>query len=618
MLVNYIIPNTKWHDIIDDMKKDKYTWDLTPLYNSDDDLQMEKDFTISIKKNYAFINKWKNRSDYLKNPKILREALDEYNGIAEKYGIGMRTEYYLILRNSQDHTNKKIIQKMKYFEKDIIKTENDIQFFELNISKIPLTKQKKFLHSKDLEPYKHYIERLFQVSKYMLSEKEEKILNLTSFTSYHNWIEMLEQFLSKETVTIIADDGKKKEIPFSENKKFLESKNKKVRDTASKEEFRILEKWSDVAEHEINSILQSQRVVDELKGFTRPDESRHMADDISTKTVDTMIETVVNNFSLPKKYYKLKARLFGKKKLSYFERYVPYGEITKKYSFEEAIQINKDIFKSLDNEFYAYLKSMYEKQQYDVYPYKGKRGGAFCIGELKTIPPYILLNHKDDLDSVLTISHETGHAINYYMMFQKQLALNCDNPLSIAEVASTFFEDFVLERLIADVRDEETRLAILMKKLESDIATVHRQVACYKFEQEMHKEFRQTSYLPKEKISSLFKKNMEAYMGDYVSQDRGSEYGWVSWSHIRTFFYVYSYANGLLISKALQNMVKEDPKNIEKVKVMLSTGSSKSPEQMFKDIGIDITRKEFWEKGLKEIEDIYSKAYELAKKLEKI
>jgi oligoendopeptidase F len=178
-------------------------------------------------------------------------------------------------------------------------------------------------------------------------------------------------------------------------------------------------------------------------------------------------------------------------------------------------------------------------------------------------------------------------------------------------------EDFVLHRMIKDA-DDQLKLELLMYKLNEDISTIMRQVACYRFEQELHKEFRKKGYLSKKEIGELFEKHMKDYMGDFVEQSPGSENWWVYWSHIRRFFYVYSYASGLLISKSLQDSVKRDPKFIENVKYFLSAGSSDSPKNIFKNIGIDITKPDFWNNGLKNIENDLKEAEKLAKKLEKI
>lgn len=188
---------------------------------------------------------------------------------------------------------------------------------------------------------------------------------------------------------------------------------------------------------------------------------------------------------------------------------------------------------------------------------------------------------------------------------------------SIAEVASTFFEDFVLEKLLEDTDDEE-RLTLMVEKMDDNISSIYRQVAAYRFEQELHKRIRDEGYLSKKTISEIFIKHMKSYMGDAVMVDQGAQYGWVYWGHFRTFFYVYSYASGLLISKSLQKMVHEDFRAISKVKEIFSSGSSMSPTQLFKSVGIDITETDYWKEGLSETERLFEETQKIAKKLGKI
>jgi oligoendopeptidase F len=178
-------------------------------------------------------------------------------------------------------------------------------------------------------------------------------------------------------------------------------------------------------------------------------------------------------------------------------------------------------------------------------------------------------------------------------------------------------EDFVLQELLKEA-DDETRLALMVQKLNEDISTIFRQIACYQFEQELHQLFRQKGYLSKKEIGQLFIKHMKSYLGDSVDFPVGSENWWVYWSHIRNFFYVYSYASGLLISKHLQFFVKKDHQYINKVKEFLSAGLSDSPKNIFKKLGIDISDKKFWLKGVGEIEQLLDETINLAKKLRKI
>lgn len=593
------------------------TWDLSPLGAGDDDPKFEEKRDISKKKNYDFINKWKDRGDYLKDPSILLEALDEYEELERLYGISADEGYYFSMRSSQDEDNPKLKAKENKLHDFSLKIVNDIQFFGMRVAKIPQKGQKKFLDYKGLGKYKHFLEGLFKESKYLLTEAEEKIMNLTGKASFGNWVDMVSRFVNREEREVLTEEGKIEKKSFNEIMSLSSSTKKEVRDGAVDKVHEITAKHADVAEAEINSILERKKMSDELRGMKRADLGRHLGDDIDTEVVDTLIESVSGRFDIANKYYKLKAKLLGVDKLKYHERNVPYGDLDKKYSYEDSINLVYKVFSSLDKKFADILKMYVEKARIDVYPKKGKTGGAFCAGQLLIQPTYILLNHTDKLRDVLTIAHEVGHGINNELMKECQNSLNFDTPKSTAEVASTFMEDFVLEELAKEA-DDEQKLAIMMMKLSDDVATIFRQVALYKFEQKLHESFKEKGYLSKEDIGKLFQNHMSAYMGDAIEQSAGSENWWVYWSHIRYFFYVYSYASGLLISKSMQAEVKKDPKFIDKVKEFLSSGTSDSPKNIFLKMGIDITDKKFWERGLSEIENLLNETENLAKKLGKI
>jgi oligoendopeptidase F len=372
-----------------------------------------------------------------------------------------------------------------------------------------------------------------------------------------------------------------------------------------------------VAEHELNSILQNKKIDDELRNYDQPDKERHIGDDIDTKIVETLINTVSKNFDLAKKYYSLKAKLFKVPKLKYHERNVEYGTIEKKYKFEDSVNIIERTFGNLDLEFSAIFKSFLENGNVDVYPKKGKKSGAFCTYGLITQPVYILLNYNNLLEDVRTFAHELGHGINNELMRKAQNSLNFGTPTSTAEVASTFMEDFVIQELTKEA-NEETRLNLMMTKLNQDISSIFRQVAFYNFETDLHKKFRSDGYLSEKTIGELFKKHMISYMGNAVEQSPGSQNWWVYVDHFRYYFYVYSYASGLLISKSLQAKVKADPKFIIKVKEFLSAGLSDSPKNIFSKLGIDISDPKFWQSGINEIRSLLTETEKLAKKLGKI
>ena len=589
------------------IQKNKFTWNLSPLFKSDNDLNITKKRKEAIDATNIFFRKWDKRTDYLKDPNILKQALDEYENWQRFYGVNYRENYYFDLRHAVNQTDPKIKAKVNIAEELSQKLQNKIQFFELRVAKIDTKLQKKFLAYRPLSPYKHFLEKLFEAQKHLLTEPEEKIMNLKSITSYTNWVRMTSAFLSKEEVK-----GKN----FSELMGLLNNKNKKTRDSAAKSFNTILEKHVEVAEHELNSVLQNKKINDELRKYGRPDKARHLSDDIDTKVIDTVIQTVTDRFNLSKRYYNLKAKLFGVRKLSYHERNVEYGKIDKKYQFKESVKIINRVMTNLDRDFVDIFNGFLNEGRVDVFPKKGKRSGAFCVYGLITHPTYILLNYNNLLDDVKTFAHELGHGINDELMRKAQNSLNFGTPVSTAEVASTFFEDFVIQELLKEA-DEETKLTLMMAKLNQDISSIFRQIAFYNFETELHGNFRKIGYLSKEDIGKLFQKHMSSYMGNAVEQSKGSENWWVYVEHFRYFFYVYSYAMGLLISKSLQASVKNNHEFIGKVKEFLSAGSSDSPKNIFAKLGINISEKSFWEKGITEVDALLTETEELAKKLRK-
>jgi len=592
-------------------------WNLRQLFKGDQDPEIEKERPRTEEKSYRFINKWKDRTDYLETPAVLRQALDEYEMWSGDCGTDGNEGYYFWLRTQQDQNDPELKARFNQVENSSRTILNDIQFFQLRIAKIPSGQQNKFLDYNRLREYKHFLERIFAESKYLLSEPEEKILNMKSSTSYSNWIKMTSGFLAKEQRTVLLEDGTKGSKNISELSSLLDNKNRKVRDSAAKALNNLFGKYVEVAEAELNSVLANKKTDDELRGLLRPELSRHISDDIGSEIVDALIETVSGRVAIAHRFYELKARLLGLKKLKYHERNIEYGDIIKKYPYKTSLKLIDRVFRRLDPEFSEILSMFIKNGCFDVYPGRGKGSGAFCAHHLISQPTYILLNHTDKLNDVLTLAHELGHGINNELIRKNQNALNFGTSTATAEVASTFMEDFVLQEVLRKA-DDELKLAIMVKKLNDDVSTIFRQVACYRFEQELHRDFRSKGYLSKEDIGGLFRKHMAAYMGSFVEQSRGSENWWVYWSHIRYFFYVYSYASGLLISKSLQHSVKEDPSFVSRVKGFLAAGLSDSPQNIFKRLGVDITDSGFWNKGLDEVEGLLEETTALARSLGKI
>ncbi|MBV9453885.1 MAG: M3 family oligoendopeptidase [Rubrobacter sp.] len=596
----------------EDLAIPRTEWDLSPLLLGNDDPKIEREQKTIVEDTKRFVEKWKPRTDYLENPAVLREALDDYEKWLRSHGAYGDSGYYVSLRRAQDQTDPDLKAKETVLNDRGKKTTNQLRFFVLNVAQIPLNEQPAFLAYPGLSDYRHYLERQWAKAPYLLAEQSENILSRKSSTSYSNWIRMREDFFSRQEKQVLQEDGAKATKTYEEILSLTGSKNKEVRDDAGRAMSEILVDMSGICEAEINSVLEDKMTNDDLRGYARPDTSRHLQDDISTEVVDAMIAAVSGRFDISKRFYELKAQLLGLPYLHYHERNVEIGEVAKEYPYREAVDLVYESLYELDPEFGEIFADFVKNGRIDAYPRKGKRGGAFCSYDRLPTPVYILLNYTNKLRDVMTLAHETGHGINDEIMRQKQNELNFGTPTFTAEVASTFMEDFVLQNILKDANEEERFTGMLMK-LDDEMSTIFRQVAFYRFEQQLHSSFREKGYLSTQEIGEVFRSNVAAYMGEQTA--KGSHNWWMYVGHFRYFFYVYSYASGLLISKSLQNSVKESPRSIDNVKEFLAAGRSETPENTFGRMGVDITDERFWEAGLQEVDRLLTETEKLAARI---
>ena len=191
----------------------KTEWDLSSLKKGKTFEEKRKLWKNATKN---FILKWKNMEDYLENPSALKEALDDFEEWNHYYGSCGDELYYFWLKTQQEQNNSKLKAQFNNVEEFSKEIGNSMQFFTLKVGKIKKEKQNEFLNYSDLKKYKHFLERLFNEAEYMLSEKEEKIMNLKSTSSYSNWVKMVSGFLSKEEREVLDEKGKKAVKSFSD------------------------------------------------------------------------------------------------------------------------------------------------------------------------------------------------------------------------------------------------------------------------------------------------------------------------------------------------------------------------------------------------------------------
>ncbi len=580
-------------------------WNLKLLYNSPHDPRMETDIRAFERNVDSFAMTYDvPEKKFLQEPTTLLQALIEYEKLIGEFTLKAHI-YFYYLRDIES-TNKEAAARIALIENRLAKAQNKVVFFENSLGKIGPEMREKFLQDSMLAHFHVFLRRVFQSARHDLSVPEERILNLKTLPSHEMWSSANEALMNVRSIV-----WKGKQMPLSQaTQLMLNTPQAADRKKLSLLVNKVLKEQAAFAEWEINAIFTNKKINDELRGYATPYAYTVLQNDNNPQTVDTLIETVNKHVAIAHRFYRLKAKLLKQKTLNYCDRGVSIGEVKIKSNFEQSLTLLKETFGKLNPKFESILDSYVKKRQIDVAPRIGKTAGAYCSSSFLN-PTFVLLNHNNDLNSLSTFAHEMGHA--YHSEFSRhQGPIYSNYSMSLAETASTLFESILMEKIFDSLSDKE-KIILLHDKINDDISTIFRQVACFNFENNLHQEIRSKGHLAKEVIAQIHNKNMKAYLGPVFKIEEDDGYFFVTWSHIRRFFYVYSYAFGQLVTKAFLRRYKQDPSFWSSVEVFLSSGGKDSPENILKSIGIDVSHAGFWEEGLKEIEENILKLEKLTK-----
>lgn len=571
----------------------KTAWNFGLLYKGHDDPQIEKDIRAGEKAFAGFEKKYKGKTDYLKNEGKLLAVLTEFEEMFKNLRFAGPLRYFNFSMDLES-TDPVARARSTQLSERYAKNDQRITFFELSLGKVPAALQKKFLASKKLSRFHYYLKTVFDKARHDLSEPEEKIMRLKGIPAHELWVDATQKLLGKATV-----EFKGKSLPLAQVSNTISDLPLPDRYELHEAFMKTLEGFSDVAESELNAIVTNKKINDELRGYKEPYDATIAGYQNERKSVLALVDAVTKNFHISQRFYALKAKLMGLDRLRYADRIAGIETEVKKVSFEDAVSTLRGIFAGVDQKYADVLDSYLEKGQIDVYPKKGKTSGAYCAGT-PNLPTFVLLNFTETMDQVSTFAHEMGHAIHTELA-KSQGPLYQDYSIATAEVASTLFESFAFDALFEKMSDKE-KIAALHNKINDDVSTIFRQIACFNFEADMHKLIRAKGGASIDELRELMNKHMSAYLGSAVDLRAEDGNFLVAWGHLRRFFYVYSYAFGQLVSKALYANFKKDKKYLDKINAFMSAGGSDSPENIFKSVGINVTKPEFWKAGLASIE----------------
>jgi len=355
-----------------------------------------------------------------------------------------------------------------------------------------------------------------------------------------------------------------------------------------------------------NTLAKDKEISDRWRGFADVADSRHLANRVEKEVVDALIAAVREAYPrLSHRYYALKAKWLGKKRLAYWDRNAPLPEEpTRSIGWDDAQKTVLKAYGDFSPRMAAVAGEFFAKRWIDAPVREGKSPGAFSHPTVPSAHPYILLNYQGKPRDVMTLAHELGHGV-HQVLANAQGPLMAPTPLTLAETASVFGEMLTFRALLESAPSKRERKALLASKVEDMINTVVRQIAFYSFERKVHTE-RREGELTAERLGEIWLEVQSESLGPAIDLKTGYENFWVYIPHfIHSPFYVYAYAFGDCLVNSLYAVYEKADKGFaDRYLDMLAAGGTKHHKELLAPFGLDATDPKFWSMGLKVVEGL--------------
>ncbi|MBF0554321.1 MAG: M3 family oligoendopeptidase [Nitrospirae bacterium] len=581
---------------------EKRKWTLTDLLLSSDAPETEKiigDLTSLVSEIASYrevLTADVSTSDFTAFLRLIERFAVESN----------RLTAYSQLWFSEDTQNQSALTFMGRVEQLLTDMYNETLFWGLWWKSLGDADARRLMSSSgDL---RYYLERERAFKAHILTEPEEKIINVKDINGINAVITIYDMLTSKYAFELEVEGKKIKPLTRDALMSYVHHSNPELREAAYKELFRVY-----CNDEVVLSQIYAYRVRDWASEHVRirNHESaigvRNLANDIPNAVVDTLLNVCVEESHVFQRFFKIKSRLLGLPKL---RRYDIYASVKRDdgqlIPYSTAVATVLDSFNKFSPVVGALAKRVFDEARIDAEDRPNKRTGAFCYGVLPNMTPWVLMNYTGKPRQVATLAHELGHAV-HALAASGHSVLTFHAPLPLAETASVFSEMLLTERMLAGEGSPEAKTALICSALDDIYATVLRQAYFVLFEREAHGMLAEGKN-PAE-LNALYLNLMRKQFGDSVELTDDFQYEWMAIPHLfHTPFYCYAYSFGELLSLSLYNMYKEEGRGfVDKLLKILSYGGSASPQNILNEAGIDISDAGFWRGGFRVIDGFIDK-----------
>ncbi len=562
----------------------KDTWNLESIYANNE--LWEEDYA-ALEKDAAEFAKLKGaiEADVSKIPAVL----DAYYGLHRRLS---KLSVYARMRFDQDTTDSTYQTMSAKIGSLGVKIGAASAFVEPEI--LSYSKEQLEAAEKENERTAYYgrkIEEMLRGQEHTLdAEKEELLAAAGDMAEAPDDIFSVLMNADMKYPDIVLEDGTHLPLTNSTYISYMESPDRAVREGAFKTLYGQIASLKNTFAAIYRGNLKQAKFYAQSRKYSSA-RAMYLADsNVPESVYDNLLSAVHEALPMMYRYVAVRKKVLGVDKLHMYDVYTPIvAAQNQTYEFEQAKQMVLEALKPMGEDYLSHAREGLENRWIDIYPNKGKKGGAYSWGCYDS-QPFILLNYTKNLDSVFTLIHEMGHSIHSYYSRTAQDYAYSDYKIFVAEVASTCNECLLMHDLLEKTTDKEQRKYLLNHYLDSFKGTLFRQTMFAEFEKTAHDYCAQGKPLTAEALSQMYLELNQKYFGPDMEKDEEIAYEWMRIPHFYTPFYVYQYATGYSAAVALSaKILKEGKPAVDAYMSFLKGGESKDPIDLLKMAGVDMT-----------------------------
>ena len=560
----------------------QFQWDLTPMFENDAAWETALDsLDADIERLDAYAGK-------LTDAVTIGAYLDASTEVGRKVE---RLYCYASQRHDEDTRDDKAQSMYARIGSKDVKMAAALSFAQPEILSLPEETLTAIVNDPAVADYKFNLEDLLRGKPHTLTKAEEKLLasfgEVMSAPSeiYHNL----------EDADLLFDavkdgSGETVEVTGSNFVPLEMSTDRTLRENAFHSYYKSYREHINTFAASYAGAIKAATAEAAARNYPSSRAMAMAGENVPAEVYDNLVATVRKHIPAMHRYVRLRKKMLGVDALHFYDVYAPLvGDLKKSYSYETAQEMVLKAVAPLGEDYQATVRKAYAERWIDVYPNRGKRGGAYSGGCYDS-NPYILLNFSGTLDSVSTLAHEMGHTIHSWRSRQHQPPQYADYTLFVAEVASTVNENLRIEQLLANENDPQTRLYLLNQYLENFKGTVYRQTMFAEFERELGRMAERGETLTADALDEKYLALNRLYFGPDMISDAQIALEWARIPHFYYNYYVFQYATGFSAAVALADRIlREGESAVADYTRYLSGCSSTDPISLLKLAGVDMS-----------------------------